>query len=235
MNKILAPQAPLICGEDQSRIIGGHSITMIPWQVSLQIKGSPIPFCGGVLISERHVLTAAHCMMFIKDLDNIDVMVGKYKTISFSGTRHTVCRAVNHRLFDDSNYDYDFSILHLNEQVEIGPGAVLACLPDLNFEGDFLEGKNLTVSGWGELSDHGIPTFLQAVSVPGIATNTCQNAYYKFHDQVTNSMLCAGFLTGGADSCQGDSGGTILLLCYVLSGFAKIILIYEVKDIFISS
>ena len=147
-------------------------------------------------------MTAAHCT----SSSNFDVIVGEHdRTDSTDGTRHTICRAVRHPNYNYPNYD--FSIVHLNTPVTIGTRAAPACLPTAALGGDFLAGKTMTVSGWGDLSSGGgPPTVLHSVDVPGITNTQCGNAYSGY--SITSSMLCAGDVAnGGIDSCQGDSGG----------------------------
>ena len=192
------------CGRKPSQIVGGSEVTpySLPWQVAFVRRGRNKPFCGGTLISDRHVLTAAHCT----SSKNYDVIVGEHRiTSSSDGTRHRVCRFVDHPRYNDNSLENDFSILHLQTPVQTGARAVPACLPPSSFSGDFLSGKTLTVSGWGALSEGGrSPTVLHSVDVPGMSNSECQN-YYP--GDITDAMLCAGQQSGGVDSCQGDSGG----------------------------
>ena len=151
------------------------------------------------MISDRHVLTAAHCTS-----GTIDVIVGEHSlTSSSDGTRHTTCRFNDHPSY--GNLNWDFAILHLNSPVNLGARAVPACLPSTNMNDAFLGGKTLTVSGWGALTEGGgSPTVLHSVDVPGMTNAVCNVDY---PNQITNSMLCAGQPGGGIDACQGDSGG----------------------------
>ena len=195
---------PIACGIKQARlIVGGAPATpySIPWQVGIVREGSNIPGCGGILISDRHILTAAHCRRAF-----LEVIVGEHDVTSSSdGTRHTICRYVNHPNYNRKSKNYDLAIIHLNQPVSLGTRAVPACLPDSSFEGDFLGGKRLTVSGWGKLSQGGsLPTVLHEVDVPGMTNSQCNSNY---PNRIKDSMLCAGRAGGGIDSCQGDSGG----------------------------
>ena len=45
--------------------------------------------------------------------------------------------------------DFDYSILHLATQVEFNEKVIPACLPEKFMDDQFLDGKILTVSGWG--------------------------------------------------------------------------------------
>ena len=189
-----------------SSIVGGSEVTpySLPWQVALVQPGGNRPFCGGTLIDAQHVLTAAHCTG--SGASGMQVIVGEHKVTSSSdGTRHSVCRVVNHPNYNSPvNLNNDFSILHLSTPVDIGPRAAPACLAQSSMGGDYLVGKTLTVSGWGALSEgKGGPSVLHSVGVPGITNAKCNKVY----GSIQPAMLCAGTAAGGIDSCQGDSGG----------------------------
>ena len=183
-----------------SRIIGGVDATpySIPWQVFFEVG------CGGTLISSRHVVTAEHCSIYPGD----DAIVAEHDLENPSdGTRHKICDVVNHPR-------YDIAIVHLEEPVQMGPRAVHACLPTLKYAGDFLAGKLMTVSGWGNTNytHPNYPDKLQVVNVTGVTLDTCREKYEDpTGDYVTDGDMCAGdIIDGGEDSCQGDSGGRIL-------------------------
>ena len=197
----------IVCGRKPGRIVGGKEVTpySLPWQIAFVYRGLNEPFCGGTLISDRHILTAAHCT---SNWRKYDVIVGEHNITSLEdGTRHSVCRFVDHPSYDSNTFENDFSILHLNQPVKLGARAVPACLPLTTFRGDYLANKTLTVSGWGKLSEGGgSPKVLHSVDVPGMTNEKCNIP--ELHDeQVLDVMLCAGLATGGIDACQGDSGG----------------------------
>ena len=182
-----------------------------PWQVAFAYQGSKFRFCGGTLISDRHVLAAAYCT-YIRNGRNIDVIIGEHRlTSSTDGRRHSVCRFVDHPdylLNPRPPFDHDLSILHLNKPVQLGDRAIPACLPLPSFGGDFFDGKTLTVSEWRRLSQEGgTSTVLHSVDVPGITNEQC-NRPNLYNSQITEAMMCAGNAGGGIDSCY--SGGKLL-------------------------
>ena len=232
------------CGiKFSSRIVGGSEATphSIPWQVSVQTlmeDGKLKHGCGGALLSPRHVITAAHCTKILVKLPGSFqpdwsryVVVGEHSLNDTSDGRvHRKCRSEEHPLYafnpdDVKGAKYDFAIIHLEKPVDIGPRAVPVCLPTSRLGGDFLAGKQMTVSGWGLLNGtfnenetfnlndimvHRGPNNLQVVKVPGISNEVCEQKY-KGEGPIHSGELCAGDLNvGGIDSCSGDSGGNLL-------------------------
>ena len=149
-------------------------------------------------------MTAEHCGIFPGD----DAIVAQHdRGNSSDGTRHKICDKVDHPR-------YDIAIVHLEEPVQMGPRAVHACLPTLKYAGDFLAGKLMTVSGWGNTNytHPNYPDKLHVVNVTGVDLALCREKYGDTTgDTVTDGDMCAGdIIDGGEDSCQGDSGGKIL-------------------------
>ena len=201
----------------------------IPWQVGIYSVANEFEsiHCGGTLLTDKHVITAAHCLFYEND-DGIDfyesmvealdifVVVAEHnQTDSVDGIQHDVRSFTNHPQFNQSAFgDYDFSMLHLSLSIEFGDRAIPACLPDVRFSEDKLVGKYLTVSGWGRTENpdyddnYGYPDLLQSVDVTVVSQHECTKAYNNTPpNEITNAMICARHPTGEKDSCNGDSGG----------------------------
>lgn len=72
------------------------------------------------------------------------------------------------------------------------------------------DGTMLRVTGYGEtLNENDDPNFLRAVFVPKVPTERCKEKYSNYSFPITHTMICAGFVDGGHDACQGDSGGAL--------------------------
>jgi len=187
------------------RIVGGYEIDIsdVPYQVSLQ-TGSH--FCGGSIISEKWILTAAHCTVG-QDPKYLKVRVGS-STHSSNGTLVPVKNIFVHKQFDYSKIDYDYSLLELVEPLKLDERRQLVTLPR-PFE---LVRDNTTclVTGWGDThSTSESRTHLRGTEVPIYNQKKCSEAYQSYGG-VTSRMICAGFEQGGKDACQGDSGGPLV-------------------------
>jgi trypsin len=190
-------------------IVGGtpvQNLSETPWQVALVDNGSHFQFCGGSLIAENWVLTAAHCVdnFFVgNDPEKVDVVVG---TLTFmSGGEQIPVRAIHlHPSWDGNNLDFDAALLELESDASEGESITL------HEAGQGLdEGMPVRVSGWGATSEGGAgSTTLLWVDVPVVSTETC-NEPESYGGAITDAMFCAGDRDGGRDACQGDSGGPV--------------------------
>ncbi|EDS27175.1 trypsin-1 [Culex quinquefasciatus] len=180
------------------RIVGGFPIDIrdVPFQVSLNYYREH--WCGGSLIGSRWVLTAAHCM---------DVRVGSTHHES-GGELVEIRRVLPHTLYNSSSVDYDFALLELEESVQLSEEFYAVELPG---RGEPVEdGQLLQVSGWGDTqNEEECDDVLRATIVPTVNQEECRRAYSTGHE-VTDRMICAGYLGGGQGACHGDSGGPLV-------------------------
>ena len=97
-----------------------------------------------------------------------------------------------------------------------GERVVPACLPPVNVV--YGQHLNCTVAGWGStgVTQPGYTRYLQAASLPLLKTEQCMAPSVYGAGKLSSSMFCAGFLEGGVDTCQGDSGGG--MVCEVKNG-----------------
>ena len=204
------------CGVANSamRIVGGVETEAheYPWQVALLVsdRGSH-PWCGGTLISPRHVLTAAHCTEGYTTA-NLTVLLGEHRVDDNVFNKKTLSAILDHPDYNVSvKHDNDFSILTLSEPVAFTRDVSPACLPA--DPGQDFVGQVATVSGWGLLSwswwGGNYPTTLMEVDVTVMTNAECISAYEQIQLVINSNMICAA--DSGKDSCSGDSGGPMVV------------------------
>ncbi|XP_062888182.1 uncharacterized protein LOC134337256 isoform X4 [Mobula hypostoma] len=196
-----------------TKIVGGVNSKLgeFPWQVSLHMtwKGHT---CGGTLISPEWVVTAAHCFITQKNPLYWSGYLGSIYLTGFRGTRVTFKRIIIHPSFRGFTLDYDIALLQLSSPVNTTKTIQSACLPSSSHR--FSKGMTCFITGWGLTSEGGrLSYLLKKAKVDLISDPSCHELYGS---QISPRMLCAGKVTGGVDSCKGDSGGP--LICRESSG-----------------
>ncbi|KAM4531410.1 trypsin-like [Odontesthes bonariensis] len=200
--------APLNTKAD-TRIVGGEDAPAgsWPWQASLH-SGSH--FCGGSLINNRWILTAAHCFPSTST-SGLRIYLGRdtQQSLNPNEVSRSVSEIIKHPNYNEETNDNDIALLRLSATVTFTNYIRPVCLAA---EGSvFSDGQNSWVTGWGNTRD-GVslpsPQRLQEVNVPVVSNTRCNAAY----GTITGNMICAGLTKGGKDSCQGDSGGPLVSL-----------------------
>ncbi|KAI8127455.1 Serine proteinase stubble [Lucilia cuprina] len=201
------------------RIVGGKGATFgaYPWQVLVRESTWLGLFtknkCGGVLITSRYVITAAHCQPGF--LASLVAVMGEFDISGDLESKRAVTknvkRVIVHRQYDPATFENDIALLELESPVTFDTHIVPICMP--SDVADFT-GRMATVTGWGRLKyGGGVPSVLQEVQVPVIENSVCQEMFHTagHNKKILNSFLCAGYANGQKDSCEGDSGGPLVL------------------------
>ncbi|XP_034459518.1 coagulation factor IX isoform X1 [Hippoglossus hippoglossus] len=191
------------------RIVGGslEKPGKSPWQVLIR-RSDGVGFCGGTLVSDRWVVSAAHC--FEEDADH--VTIGDYdKQRPDPGEQQIkILKVYVHPHFHSFTFDSDIALLLLARPAVRGPTVLPVCLPDRHLSKYLLrDGQQGAASGWGLTRFMGRSSrFLRKVSLPVVGHQYCRAST----DQViTDNMFCAGYLDAGLDACSGDSGGPFVV------------------------
>ncbi|XP_037078295.1 chymotrypsin-like protease CTRL-1 [Pollicipes pollicipes] len=210
-------------GAAGGRIVNGRPARReeFPWLVGLQTGKyyTAAPKCGGSLITDRHVITAGHCLLHASGLhpDTTYVLVGAYDwTDRFDVRKSQIVKVQQGFPLSTFNYlqlEGDISVVELEQPIELNPTAYPICLPPANLTLDQV--KKAVVSGWGRLVDGGrqphknyrterhlkILDHKQCMEVPIMRKMMGSGA-------LTERQICA--LGDNTDSCQGDSGGPLM-------------------------
>ncbi len=213
-----AAQTFSVDGLSRPSIVGGAPAQQgaWPWQVRLSITTHEGTFlCGGSLLSDQWVLTAAHC---IEDAGatvspaNITVRAGSLQQDS-GGVVMGVGRVIKHHAYEPVTTDNDIALLRLSSPLPLSKTISPIAPLSASQEQQLAAANTLaTVTGWGTTSPGGTAsaTLMQA-QVPLISMSDCANQSAYGSGQLSDNMICAGYKQGGKDACQGDSGGPLVV------------------------
>ncbi|CAG4979000.1 unnamed protein product [Parnassius apollo] len=199
--------------QDEERIVGGHNAELNEWPWIVALFNGGRQFCGGSLIDDRHILSAAHCVAHMTswDVARLTARLGDHNIRTNTETQHIerkIKRVVRHKGFNMQTLYNDVAILTIEQPVKFSNTIRPICLPS---GGKAYAGLVATVIGWGSLRESGPqPSVLQEVTIPIWQNSDCRLKYgIAAPGGIVDHMICAG--RASMDSCSGDSGGPLMV------------------------
>ncbi|XP_039483790.1 coagulation factor IX isoform X2 [Drosophila santomea] len=187
------------------RIAGGTNADPLsnPWMVYVTGEVQ----CGGSLITNRFVLTAAHCIVD----SNMSVRLGEYDTQNpRKDCNRGVCVLrvytveVDLKFVHSDNrdeYKYDIGLLRMKTAVQYSDYVRPICFL---VNGHLQESTSFNITGWGITNNKHTSQTLQTAMVYNVDPELCSK---KFMNEVDESQICAS--NENRDACSGDSGGPL--------------------------
>ncbi|XP_077334448.1 chymotrypsin A-like isoform X2 [Lithobates pipiens] len=193
---------PFISG--YARVVNGENAVSgsWPWQVSLQ-NSTGFHYCGGSLINNLWVVTAAHCPV----RSSHRVVLGEFDHSSNAEPIQvkSIGRFFSHPQYNAQTDVNDIALIKLSSPATLNDRVSPVCLAASSdvFNG----GERCVTTGWGytDAATLASPDKLQQMSLPLLTNSQCQR---YFGSKIQAPMICAG--ASGASSCMGDSGGPLV-------------------------
>ncbi|CAB3260971.1 unnamed protein product [Arctia plantaginis] len=171
--------------------------------------------CGGTVISERFILTAAHCISSLRvgSVKFIALGILKRSDAPSLWQTYNVQRTIPHPEYQPPSKYHDIALLETDRIISFSSKVLPACLHDDNYDLDLYA----DATGWGALGyKKNIADVLQSVSLRRFTEEDCSERYPKHRHLINGfdvlTQMCYGD-TGDqqvpTDTCEGDSGGPL--------------------------
>ncbi|XP_054086294.1 uncharacterized protein LOC105212916 isoform X2 [Zeugodacus cucurbitae] len=185
-----------------------------PWQATIRTRGRggiSSHWCGAVLISSRHLLTAAHCLAGYPKGAYLVRLGDHYANIAESSEVDSFIENwyVHEKFRDATHMNNDIAVVVLKTPVKFNDYIQPVCLP--NKGAALEENRKCTISGWGSIKS-GVSTpsnILRAAELPILSDEVCKQKHV-YGSSLTEGMFCAGYMDESVDACDGDSGGPLI-------------------------
>ncbi|XP_045512707.1 collagenase-like [Pieris brassicae] len=204
----------LMIQEKMGRIIGGNQVPSImtyPYQAGIvaTLTTGSMSICGGALVSNTRVLTAAHCWWDGENQARSFTVVLGSLTIFSGGTRLATSDVVVHPSWNDKDIINDIAVVRIS-RVQFTNNIQAITLPSISDVNNAFAGVTATATGYGKMKDSqkGFPktTQLHHVNLKVLTNAVCQRTFSGI--TIHKSHLCTDG-TQRVGTCEGDSGGPL--------------------------
>ncbi|XP_029731272.1 venom serine protease-like [Aedes albopictus] len=203
------------CGMRRKKKIVGGTETLVnefPMMAGVvDVASGAGIFCGGTIITNYHVVTAAHCPIG-HSISNLAILVGDHNIStgvdSSYAALHRVASMKIHESYSTTTNLNDIAVMRTATEIIFSSGVGPVCLP-FKYLGASFVGIELEATGWGS-TDFGDPksNVLLKVGLPVIDPGQCSKTYSNF----AATQICT--FAAGKDTCQSDSGGPLFYTDY---------------------
>ncbi|XP_055532467.1 chymotrypsin-1-like [Wyeomyia smithii] len=192
------------------RIVNGTDASIADYPFMVSLRGSTGRHsCGGSILNERWILTAAHCVNDHTTALVQSIQVGRSDvSTAVDDSVYLIADVIIHPHYDAANsYIDDVALIKLQKPLVFSDTVQPVILPT-KYEEMAEPDLDVTLIGWGRLETDGeLPTTLQKVDYAVVLNREC-NQLHRSH--IFPSHICAAFPGGGKGQCNGDSGGPLL-------------------------
>lgn len=200
-------------------IIGGSAtnIEEVPWQIQLVKNGNP--GCGGSILSETWIVTAAHCVYEeLPSVFQVAAGIRSLTDIGVSGQLVDVAEVIVHPDFNGATTDgNDLALIELATPLNLSPAGVSTIA--IASESDSVAGVDrvgtygrLSGWGWAHWRQFQMNPYLKSVDIPIISNAEANAVLSQWDQQLLDSGLAGGYLNQSrAGTCFGDSGGPLVV------------------------
>ncbi|XP_059177050.1 chymotrypsinogen A-like [Physella acuta] len=206
----------------KTRILGGISgkSYLYPWMAF--IENSYLKYtCGGSIIDETHILTAAHCVSYTDERTGITYPTPASKISVYTGSsimdgstnyaeakKRKVISVAYHEHYDSKLMNNDVAVLTLSAPIVYDRHHIPVCLAN-GTKTPQMASKCIAL-GWGNTISYSIgpiSDYLLWIDMPIASDDDCQREYTKYYNM---NKFCAGAM--GKNICAGDSGGPLVCM-----------------------
>jgi hypothetical protein len=173
--------------ERGGRLMGGNNAPLgrFPYMAALRNSRNDF-FCGSAIISNRWILTAAHCFVNYGGNTAFRVLVGSVNLAS-GGVNHASSRVVPHPNYTPSNGRADIGVIQTATVMGFNSNVGPIVLGSSHIGG----GANAFITGWGGTAGAGGSQLLQQLVVMTMTNADCRNRVPRWSDYIVDQKLCA--------------------------------------------